>query len=69
MKLVENELCDVRSVSGIIQYAKRTVVSNSQRLLEIIPIPKSIGVDTLNVREYINNTRVSASSKKLWNVN
>ena len=69
MKLVENELCDVRSVSGIIQYARRTVVSNSQRLLEIIPIPKGIGVDTLNVREYINNTRVSASSKKLWNVN
>jgi len=69
MKLVENELCDVRSVSGIIQYAKHTVVSNSQRLLEIIPIPKGIGVDTLNVREYINNTRVSASSKKLLNVN
>jgi hypothetical protein len=37
MTLAENELCDVRSLSGIIKYAKHPVVSNSQRLLEIIP--------------------------------
>jgi hypothetical protein len=36
MTLAENELSEIRSASGIILYAKHKVVSNSQRLLEII---------------------------------
>jgi len=47
MTLAKNEHGEVRSVSGIILYAKR------------------IGVDTLNVREYISNTRVSACFIKI----
>jgi hypothetical protein len=37
MTLAKNEHGDVRSASEIILYAKHTVVSNSQGLLEIIP--------------------------------
>jgi len=44
MTLAKNELCDVRSVSGIIQYAKHTVVSNGRMLLKIIPHAKLSGL-------------------------
>jgi hypothetical protein len=37
MTLAKNEHSEVRSASGIILYAKHTVVSNSWWLLEIIP--------------------------------
>jgi hypothetical protein len=48
MTLAKNEHGEVRSVSGIILYAKHTVVSNSLWLLEIIPRTKLSGTVTIN---------------------